>query len=86
MKKKLMFILPIAAAICTFASMQSNDADRALLLQNVEALSDGDEGYSQSWDCWSELKNRGGGVWRCGNPCVYENHKAAKSGKSECHD
>lgn len=85
MRKKYLFILPIVAAVYTFASNQSNDAEHTLLLQNVEALSEGDEGYSEVWDCWSELKNNGGGVWRCGKPCIYEPHKASKTGKSECY-
>ena len=85
MKRKYLFILPIVAAVYTFASISSHDADQALLFQNVEALSDGEEGYSEIWDCWSELKNNGGGVWRCGNPFKYEPHKASKSGKSKCY-
>lgn len=85
MKKKFLFILPIVAAVCTFFSIQSNDAERALLLQNVEALSEGDEGNSEVWVCWSALKDNGGGVWRCGNTCVYEPHKSAKTGKSKCY-
>ena len=85
MRKKYLLILPIVAAVYTFASNQSNDAEHTLLLQNVEALSEGDKGYSETWDCWSELKVNGGGVWRCGNPCIYEPHKAAKKGESKCY-
>lgn len=44
MKRKYLFILPIVAAVYTFASISSHDADQALLFQNVEALSDGEEG------------------------------------------
>ncbi|MDE5560571.1 MAG: hypothetical protein K2J00_02025 [Bacteroidaceae bacterium] len=44
MRKKYLFILPIVAAVYTFASNQSNDAEHTLLLQNVKALSEGDEG------------------------------------------
>lgn len=85
MRKKYLFILPIVAAVYTFASNQSNDAEHTLLLQNVEALSEGDKGDSEIWDCWSELKYNGGGVWRCGTPCIYEPHKAAKKGESKCY-
>ena len=49
MRKKYLFILSIVAAVYTFASNQSNDAEHTLLLQNVEALSEGDEGYSETW-------------------------------------
>ncbi len=85
MKKKNLFILPIMVAVCTFAFWQSSNADKELAYQNVEALSQEETSDADVWDCWSELKNNGGGVWSCGTPCVYEAHKKSKSGKSKCY-
>lgn len=50
-------------------STYANPMSCALFAQNVEALSTPTE-YSEQWDCWSELGTKGGGVWRCGVPCV----------------
>lgn len=79
----------IAMAVACYAGIQSfttQKLDEKLLLQNIEALTqNNDEGSSESWDCWSELKNDGGGVWRCGNPCEFVDHSGSKSGKGKCY-
>ena len=53
----------------------------ALLMQNIEALTqDGGDngGGNYKRPCNVDLK-KGGGVWRCGNPCVYESRKIRRN-------
>ncbi len=55
--------------------------NNSLLMQNIEALTqDGGDngGGNYKRPCNVDLK-KGGGVWRCGNPCVYESRKIRRN-------
>lgn len=73
MKKKLLIFSAIALMTCcsyfAYGSFQSGNSLSDLQLANVEALSKGEGGSSDSWGCWSNFGQGGGGCWRCGSPC-----------------
>lgn len=87
-KFKLVLSSVAVVAIATFVvnNVRNSRADESdiLLLQNVEVLSQDEAGSSDVWNCWSELDLGGGGVWRCGSPCVFEKNMCSKSGQSVC--
>ena len=70
------------AGVKAFRSQACCEND--LLAQNIEALSESEGGSSDSWDCWSALKE-GSGAWKCGNPCEYEDYKSPDQGPGKCH-
>lgn len=84
MKKK--FFAPLIGAVVlglsAYAGYRTYDAyngvsESDLLLANAEALANnkGEGGSSDRWPCWSKTKERGGGVWVCGNPCIFEKER-----------
>lgn len=78
--------LMFATCYAGIQSFSSNGNDDRILLQNIEALTkNNDEGSSETWDCWSELKNDGGGVWKCGNPCEWVTHSGSKGKNGKCY-
>lgn len=91
MKKKFMITAAIAALALVgsyFGKAAINHADGLsdLELANAEALADPDEnGSSTSWPCWGALSEAGGGVWKCGNPCSWEENKGPYMGQSSCY-
>lgn len=67
-----------------FVSKNAHNSDESeLLRENVEALTDNEGGSSDTWACWSDLKD-GSGVWKCGNPCEYFANKNGKDGEGIC--
>lgn len=61
-----------------------NSGESELLMENVEALTEKKEGgSSDTWPCWSDLKD-GSGTWKCGNPCEFLSNKNKKDGEGIC--
>lgn len=65
-------IITIGMLLISPASHQKQFSN--LLEDNVEALSKDEDGCSDTWRCYIELK-KGFGCYRCANPCVWEKHK-----------
>lgn len=94
MKKVILVFVGIAVAgISAYTAHRANSAKdwaEDLLLENAEALAEyesgGGGGSSNSWKCWSKTEKDGGGVWICGNPCVFNpDLKASKSSDGWCY-
>ncbi len=91
MKKKFMITAAIAALTLVGgylgkAAINQADGLSDLELANAEALADPNEGgSSESWPCWSELKDGKGEAWRCGNPCKLESGKLSSKGQGTCY-
>ena len=89
MTSKAFLVAVVGATVIASASAYYSESvhsdESELLMENVEALAGRDEGgSSDSWACWSEMKN-GSGAWRCGNPCEYLSDKNGKRGEGTCH-
>lgn len=93
MKKK--FFVPLMGAlvlgVTAYAGYRTYDAyveketESNLLLENAEALAENNEGgSSESWDCYSGVVE-GFGVWVCGNPCKWEEHRSGTGNISKCY-
>ncbi len=91
MKIKFMITAAIAALALVGgylgkAAINQADGLSDLELANAEALADPNEGgSSESWPCWSELKDGKGEAWRCGNPCKLESGKLSSKGQGTCY-
>lgn len=84
-KKWKSTIVVVAVAVSSLCVWKAFDAygtvKNSLLMENLSALCDGESG-SHTRPCNVDLK-KGNGVWRCGNPCVYEPHKVRRNNKPE---
>ena len=84
MKRNILFALcALVLGVAGYVGYQrvSASSESDLFLANVEALSSGEGGYSESWDCWSNVK-KGDGVWVCGNECFWDNEANGKGAPS----
>lgn len=86
-KKKYCTVAVVLLSVLLFSTNKmykilTMSEDEKQVLANIEALTDG-EGASDTWTCWSELR-QGYGVWVCGNPCEWKEDRGGKSGKSTC--
>lgn len=88
MKKKFNWKGLCTVVVIAFFAYQYCVPQKAkFFMANVEALSSDSKdegGASNKWPCWSDVKD-GDGVWVCGNPCVWKEHKKAHKGKSNCY-
>lgn len=88
------FFAPLMGAVVlglsAYAGYRTYDAyngvsESDLLLANAEALANPDEGgSSESWDCYSSV-DEGLGVWVCGNPCTWEEHRSGTGNTDKCY-
>ena len=59
------------------------NARNSLLLENLEAFSQSQtEPGNYRRPCNTDLK-KGKGIWRCGNPCVWESNRTNRTNKPE---
>lgn len=75
----------VAVVVSSLGAWKAYEAyeynDKSILTENIEALTqDGGDngGGNYKRPCNVDLK-KGGGVWRCGNPCVYESRKIRRN-------
>lgn len=68
--------------LSTYKIYEDNNEDaKYLLSQSIEALATGDLSNTER-PCNVDLK-KGNGVWRCGNPCVYESKRVRRNSLPE---
>jgi hypothetical protein len=87
MKKFLFAAIAAVAGVAGYFSYDSMTETREFTdneMANIEALAD-EEGSSNSWPCWSEAKNSGGGFWRCGSPCLWIDGLTGTGPISRCY-
>lgn len=85
MKQKIVALVLGCACVLGTYLLSKNASEKSVYLlqefelENVEALASSSEsGSSDSWSCWSDLKD-GYGVWVCGNPCTFLYTRNAKN-------
>lgn len=82
MRVAILAVLAIIAGYNVYMS-RPTEGMTDTMIKNVEALANGENGSSNSWDCWSSQKP-GYGYYRCGVPCVWVDNFSGEGSSSKC--